>query len=362
MEKVKRKSGFKYREKVYINGKPKLSPYFDRKTDAKAWKKRVLIERDRMLSLGIIQDIDLTISEYFEEFTSRKGDKAKRTIDSYNCTFKNHILPELGRLKLSETKLLHGERLKSTLRAKKNLSTRRTNNVLNHLKIMFNDAVKFDFLLTSPFKALEFIRDKPKKRNYWLRHEIETFLKANKDDHYYPLYVVALNLGLRKGEVLGMQTSQIDFENSQVEINHSLDRYSLRPSTKNGRSRVLAMNAVVRTTIEKLLHKRAFQSEYVFTTPEGKPICYSHFTQRVFYRAIDRAGVKRITFHECRESFASNFMMASGDIYSLKNLLGHQSVDVTQKSYAHLHPSFLREQANVVSFSGEICPNLKVIN
>ena len=117
------------------------------------------------------------------------------------------------------------------------------------------------------------------------------------------------------------------------------------------------MNEVVSRILKNYLESREHQSSYVFTNPDGSPIHYPHFTERIFYKAIERAGVRKITFHECRKSFASNFMMSSGDLYALKNLLGHQSIDVTQKSYAHLHPQFMREQANIVSFSGEKSSN-----
>ena len=358
METVIRKSGIKYREHIYINGKKSNSPYFSRKLDAKAWKRRKIQERDRMLALGITHDIEISLKDYFKKFMTRRTDKARRTKDAYECMFKNHIIPSLGHLKLSQIRLFHGEDLKTSLRDSKQLGSRRINNILNALKILLNDAVKFDYLISSPFKALDFIKVPPKKLNYWLKPEIEQFLRANRNDHYYALYVVAFNLGLRKGELLGIQVSQIDFANNQIVIDHTVDRYGLKNSTKNSEARVLAMNHTVSSILAQHLKDRTIQSEFVFTDKEGEPVSYCHFTERIFYQAVKRAGLRKITFHECRKSFASNFMMSSGDIYALKNLLGHKSVDVTQKTYAHLHPTFLMKQANVVSFSGDNSPHV----
>lgn len=358
METITRKTGIKYREHIYINGKKLNSPHFTRKLDAKAWKRRKIQERDRILALGITHDIEISLSAYLQKFMARKTDKARRTQDAYECMFRNHIIPELGHLKLSQIRLFHGEDLKASLRDSKGLGVRRVNNILNALKILLNDAVKFDYLLTSPFKALEFIKVPPKKLNYWLKHEIEQFLRANREDHYYALYVLAFNLGLRKGELLGIQVSQVDFENNQITIDHTVDRYGLKNNTKNSEARVLAMNEAVSNALRDYLNRRTVQSDFVFTDPMGEPVSYCHFTERIFYQAVKRAGIRKITFHECRKSFASNFMMNSGDIYALKNLLGHKSVDVTQKTYAHLHPTFLQKQANVVSFSGENSPHV----
>jgi len=359
MEKIKRKDGFRFREKVYVHGKAITSPYFKRKTDARTWKRTQITERDKLKALGGSYTVDISLDEYFEKFIDRRADKTNRTLRDYRSIYVNHISPLLGKTKLRGLKLTQAEDLKTKLRKEKLLSIRRTNNILNLLKTVLNDAVKFDFVVTSPFKALDFIRELPRELVYWLPHEANKFLQTNKDSHYYALYLVTLNMGLRKGEVLGMQLSQLDFFNRQITINHTVDRYELRNTTKNGKARIIKMNDAVYEGLKGYLkHKRQESNQFVFTKPDGSQIDYTHFTNRVFAKDVARAMVRRIKFHELRKTFASNFMMGGGDIYVLSKILGHSSIEVTQRNYAHLHPSFLREESQIISFSAESSTHL----
>ena len=100
MEKVKRKCGFKYREKVYIYGKAERSPWFTRKTDATNWKRNKLNERDKLKALGINYIEDLKTEEYARIFISNKSGLAKRTLDSYNSALNLYIIPMFGHLKI----------------------------------------------------------------------------------------------------------------------------------------------------------------------------------------------------------------------------------------------------------------------
>jgi len=69
-------------------------------------------------------------------------------------------------------------------------------------------------------------------------------------------------------------------------------------------------------------------------------------------KAQRKAGLTNIIrFHDMRHTFASQFVMNKGDIYTLQKLLGHTSVTMTQR-YSHLSEEFMQGAANVVSFSG----------
>ena len=68
-----------------------------------------------------------------------------------------------------------------------------------------------------------------------------------------------------------------------------------------------------------------------------------------FHDALSASGCHRVRFHDLRHTFASHFMMAGGNILSLRDLLGHHDIKVTQK-YAHLAPDHLAAEAARVSF------------
>lgn len=360
MEKVKRKNGLKYREKVYFNNKCITSPWFNRKQEAKVWKREKLLERDRINALGISYIPDITLNEFLEIFIINKQGLAKRTIDGYASCIKLYIKPNLGHVKLSKIRLQHGETLKVSL-LKTGLSVTRVNNILNVMKIIFKEAVRTENLLKSPFNNLKFIPKQERTLDYWLPTEVHKFLYSSLESHYYPVYLVCLNTGLRKGEICGLFWDCIDFKNRQIIVKRTVDRYGLKESTKSKKVRNIPMN----DTVYEFLHehfKNRQSLKYVFTTPHGKPIDYQHFTFRIFNRDMEKAKVRSIRFHDLRTTFASNFCMNGGDIYALSKILGHSSVEITQQKYAHLHPSFMEREINILNFSPELeLQNFKVL-
>jgi integrase len=68
-----------------------------------------------------------------------------------------------------------------------------------------------------------------------------------------------------------------------------------------------------------------------------------------FKRSAHAAGVKEIRFHDLRHTFASHFLMGGGNIYDLQRILGHSSVQVTER-YTHLMPEHLRGKTEVLGF------------
>lgn len=128
------------------------------------------------------------------------------------------------------------------------------------------------------------------------------------------------------------------------------------------------MNDVtLRTLLSLKDQKRSLN--LVFVGLDGLAPDLEHVSDRLFKKCIDLAGVKRIKFHNLRSSFAANFCMNGGDVYTLSKMLGHSTVEMTSRKYAHLHPSHLLKASHIVSFeadseegSPELAPNhLRVV-
>ena len=112
------------------------------------------------------------------------------------------------------------------------------------------------------------------------------------------------------------------------------------------------MNGVVLKTLTEL-KKVTTSLDYVFVDENGMPPFLEHVSDRLFKRAIMRAKVPEIKFHNLRATYAANYCMNKGNIYSLSKILAHSKVDTTTKKYAHLHPSFLLKEMETVSFEAE---------
>lgn len=349
MEKIKTKKGIKYREKIYIQGKAVASPCFSKKSLASSWKRLKLQEREKLKAFGSSYIEPIPFEEFGEIFLTNKASLAKRTVEFYSNVFHQHLKPFLGTRLLSNLRLSDGEKLKSNL-LKSKLSPKRINNILNVLKIMMNEAVRTEYILKSPFQNLGFIPLQEKQVRYWLPHEVEKFLFSSKDDYYLPVYILTLNLGLRLSEVFGLRWHSVKFSEGIVTIQESRSRDGLQVHTKSKRVRNLPMNDTVANCL-KALRENSPGIEYVFTDPNGNPVDYQHFTQRVFYKAVEKAGVRKIRFHDLRSTYASNFVLNGGNIFALSKLLGHSSVKITEERYADLNSDYLKSQSSIVQFA-----------
>ena len=94
------------------------------------------------------------------------------------------------------------------------------------------------------------------------------------------------------------------------------------------------MDAAVKETLGNYPHTPG--TDYLFANKDGKRMTW---IKRSFRTALRRAGITDFHFHDCRHTFASHFMMNGGDLYTLAAILGHRSIDMTQR-YAHLSPAY----------------------
>ncbi len=348
METLKRKNGsIRYRAKVYINHKP-TSKLFDRKADAEKWKRMKLNEKEQIETYGmpIIQNI--TLQEFSKIWKQNQSGLSIRSKDAYYGVLNTHLLPMYGDEKLKNIKIHHAQRLIVKL-SENNISEVRINFIIRFFKQLLNDAIKWDYLLHHPLKNLKKLKEPPKKEMYWLPNQISQFLNANQNDENYALYVVALNTGMRRGELLGLKWDKVDFKNEQIEISRTRDRYGIKETTKTGKVVYVQMNETVIKTLKSLKEEKR-SLDTVFVNAKGEELYLEHVSDRIFKDAIKRADVTKIKFHNLRSTFAANFCMNGGDIYTLSRILGHSTVEMTAKRYAHLHSSHMKKAVQIIAF------------
>ncbi len=357
MEKIKRKDGVKYRERIYIGGQEFKSPCFEKKSDAIAWKSVKLAERRVFDSTGILPVMKPTLHEMrFKDFakwwlTHRVAPRSSvRTVERYEMNLRTHIYGFMGDLYLSQVTREHADQLVAKLR-ESNHNPVGTNLVLGVLKQIMSEAFKQEKILKYPFADYGKVKEPKRPDHFMSAEEIEKFLEANKNDPHYWLFVTAMNTGMRRGELAGLLWDRVDFEKGFIHITRLRDRNGLADRTKTRNSqRRIPMSDVVRQALTEIKN-RNWHPEYVFCTSYGKPFDEGHIYW-YFQRAQKRAGLtNRYRFHDLRHTFASHFVMNGGSLYDLQKLLGHARFEETQR-YAHLTPEHLAKAVNIVSFGG----------
>lgn len=180
--------------------------------------------------------------------------------------------------------------------------------------------------------------------------DIKDYLKAFEEHPYYPAVVLAAFCGLRRGEALGLQWADVDFRSGMLNIQHNLTYAGLSSPKSKANRRVpmgLTVTQVLKDTktkqkvhMESLWHEY-YKSDYVVTQDNGKPVNLQEFSKG-FRRALVRAGLPVVRFHDLRHTAASLLIMEGVDLKTVSEILGHSTIAITADTYGHIADDHLR--------------------
>ena len=205
------------------------------------------------------------------------------------------------------------------------------NRELATLKTLFGKAVAWERVHENPAKSVKFLRE-PKGRLRFLEREDIVKLLTNCNKRLRPMVVLALNTGMRRGEILGLKWRDVDFKRHIITL---LD-------TKNGEKREVYINEQVKTA---LIGVRKYpESPYIFCNNKGKPY---YDIRKSFFTALTKSGIINFHFHDLRHTFASQLVMSSVDINTVRELLGHKDIRMTLR-YSHLAPSHKQRAVDIL--------------
>ena len=333
------------------------------RTYREAQKKLALAMGDAARGI-VYDDENQTVGEYITQWLS---DSAKHTVKAttyrtYESQIRNHIVPALGKLKLSRLTPAHLQALYAAkLRGGKKPAGVRQMHAILHKAL--EQAVRFNLIPTNPASKV----DPPK-----VRQEEITPLTAehanklldvirNEGDPFEALYFLALTTGLRIGELLGLKWTDIDLDAHRLRVSRQLQRSQeglIFTEPKVASRRTVDLPA---RTVEVLKRHRKRQLEgkltvggayqdnaLVFTATLGTPLGPEKVTQRSFKPLLKRAGLPEIRFHDLRHTFATLLLARGVHPTYVQRALGHASVKMTLDRYSHWMPSMGRATADAI--------------
>jgi integrase len=164
-----------------------------------------------------------------------------------------------------------------------------------------------------------------RRLRYLSGEERQRLIEAS-DAHLKPILIMALNTGMRKGEILSLKWEAVDLKNRFILLNQM--------QTKNSERREIPINNALAETLRAL--PRRLDIPWVFFDP----LTGNRYkdVKRSFFSACKRAGVLEFRFHDARHDFASRLVMAGVDLKTVQELLGHKTLAMTLR-YAHLSPT-----------------------
>lgn len=206
-----------------------------------------------------------------------------------------------------------------------------------------------EYFSADPFKNCIQLKKSIQKEAFLSMEEVQSIYIANKDDVHINLILVALNTGMRRGELAGLCWDKVHFDRRLIEVARTRDQYEFKENTKSGVRRFVPINDKCYSLLLKLYQTRKSDNDYVFKDSNGNPFNVHHF-YRIFHRMQVKAQLKKhYRFHDLRHTFSSHFMMNGGNLYDLQKILGHSKSETTQR-YAHLSLNHLSEVISIINF------------
>jgi len=251
----------------------------------------------------------------------------------------------------------------------KRLSAASAIHIARALSAIFNHAIEDGIVSENPAQRLgRFLKvgDRKDKINILTPPEGRRFLDAAKEHspRYHPIFAAALFTGMRQGELIGLQWGDIDWNGNFIEVRRA--NWNGHVSTpKSGKGRRVDLS----DTLARILadHRRAAaaealkegqpfsESEWVFTSVEGTALDAANL-RKVFVKAMKKAGLRQIRFHDLRHTFAS-WLIGNGEpLAYVKEQLGHSSIQITVDTYGHLIPGANRQAVNRLAAMLENAP------
>jgi integrase len=187
------------------------------------------------------------------------------------------------------------------------------------------------------------------------------FLAAAEGDRLEALYRVALALGLRLGEALGLKWEYVDLDAGTLRVRYALQRIDgtlqlKEPKTEHSR-RTLSLPASLVAALRAHRDRQAFEraavgsewreSGLVFTNTLGGPLEPSNVL-KAFKRILVRAGLPEQRFHDLRHAAASLLLAQGVPVRVVMDILGHTQMATTMDLYSHVMPAAHKDAADLM--------------
>lgn len=326
-----------------------------RRINTKTTDKRVATEilNDKLAKvakrehLGVIDDTGMSFADFAAEWWKRIAHTLKpRTQERWKGIVENHLKPAFtGTLRAINLAQVEAYRSRRAVAGAAPATINREVDVLRHMTAR---AALWEYLAVDPLGGrgtLKSLREPKGRVRYLLPEEITKLLNAcdvvgadaELTGPYLRAFVtVALNTGMRRNEILGLERRSIDWSQRTTTID----------GTKNGESRIIRLNGIAIEALKALPPR--------LDTPKLFPFKPNQITTAVV-RAIRRAGIADFRLHDCRHTFASYQAMSGTVGKGLQDLLGHKDGRMTER-YTHISDKYLMEAVDRVQLGAGSVP------
>lgn len=332
------------------------SKYFDTKTAANNW----LNEQIYLTNKGLINtNSNLTTSDYLERWLRYwKNQVGEKAIKQYSQIVNQYILPYLGKYQLVELKPLLINQLMEKL-SNNGIGSRTIQLVYTIFHIALNQAVKEDLLVRNPLDRVNRPKHKNKEIEPLRETEVTQFFISCRGHRLEALFNIAFKTGMRKGEILGLKWSDINWEEKSVRVQRQVQRISgkglvlVHPKTQSsirtiylGEDAILALkkHSEQQYLEQQIAGKKWQENDLVFPSRVGTPYDQGALDKE-YKKLLKQANIRDVRFHDIRHTTTSLLIKKGVPIKVIQVMLGHEDISTTLRVYSHVYPEMLEEAA-----------------
>jgi integrase len=306
-----------------------------------------------------------TIADYLEDWLETSEQLvAPKTFERYQQMVRNHLLPELGGALLQKVGPLEIQqayaRLLTSGRAdgKGGLAPKTVRNIHGVLSSALQAAKDWKLISEIPTKSVKLPRVEKKEMKILDKPQSAILLRSLEDLWLYPIVLVALTTGMRRGEILALKWSKINLQEGFLEVVQSVEQTAAGKRLKDVKTEQGKRNiSLAPMTVQALETHKTQQAErllrlgirqdddgLVFTNFDGSmrdPLLVS----TSFREHMAKLDIPRIRFHDLRHTHISHLLADGNDIKTVSSRAGHANPSITLNIYAHSMRDSQRELA-----------------
>jgi integrase len=348
------KRGDKFVLDWWHNGR-RYRKFFATQTEAKAYR-TTEVEKKKLDGQYVAPDRIATFRDAATAWLATRANRRASTYGIYSIRVHKHLLPKFSVRKLGTITTAEIEKWRTELEATMGPTTIAA--LVGVLSSIFNSAMSLGAAASNPCRGLErAYRDSSEDEGEAAAlddvilspEEIRALVEAATPGRWRTLLMLLAASGARGGELFALRWSRVIFDGSppRIEIRETLSRSRgpgdvkpevrfTKPKTKKGIRNVPIDPATVRALRRwKLESEHSRNDDLVFPSPNGKPLDRATVYKCALLPALKRAGLKRVTLHSLRHSFATGLITRGAQVNEVSARLGHAKTSMTFDIYTH---------------------------
>ena len=352
----KRKDGLWVAQITIETGRQK-SKYFHSQREARDWLKHTQTQIDNGLNLSTANvDLATFLNKWFD---AHKLSVRPNTSALYWQMLDNHIIPSLGKMKLKDIRPDHIQNF-YTLKMKAGTSKAVIGIIHSVLHLAFEQAMKWGLIGRNPVDAVIKPKRKSKEIKTLDENQTRALLSTVVNTRYQALFWMAITTGLRKGELLGLKWSDLDWRKKQIQVQRQIQRIQKEGlvfcelKSKSGKRIVVLSDEMINKLQQHLDLQdmgKSFagdqwqENDLIFPSNNGTPMDGHHILDK-FKKLLKQAELPDMRFHDLRHTAATLMLKQGVHPKIVQERLGHSNITMTLNTYSHVLPSMQEEMAN----------------